>query len=182
MHAINVHRRFLSALLATTLLIRPVAQPAAAAAPPPTTAVEPTGAAESSWYASPLLFAQGIGALAGLGLYSFYIAPQAGIFQGRVLATAFAGLCAVGANFAYDIWADQPIDYEYFWHRSGFVLGIAAGILVFGAVGYPAGTSSTWLSWAGNRAALFGTGLAGAWYVDRWHAAKPASAVPAANQ
>lgn len=181
-HDRNVLRRILSALLAVTLLICPVARPwaAAASAPgearpaaPATSSAEPT-----SWLASRELLAQGIGALAGLGLYSLYIAPQAGLLEGRILATSFAGLGAVGGTVAYDFWTDQPIDYGYVWHRSGFVLGIAAGIAVFGAVGYPAGTGATWLSWAGNRAALAATGLAGAWYVDRWYAAEPAAPRP----
>ena len=86
------------------------------------------------------------------------------------MATVMAASGAVAATYAYDRWADSPVDYAYFWHRGGFVVGMAAGVATFGVLGYPVATNSTWFGWAANRAALMGTGLLGAWGTDQWYA------------
>lgn len=130
----------------------------------------------TNWSPTGELMAQGAGAIVGFGVFSLFVAPQAAalgevaeLLTGRIVATALAGAGAVGGTYLYDLWNDLPIDYAYFWHRGGFVLGIAGGIAVFGVMGYPLDGGSTWLIWAANRATLLGTGLLGSWTIDRWY-------------
>ena len=116
--------------------------------------------------------------MAGFGVYSVFVAPQftaaegvSALLGGRLVAATLAGAGAVFATFAYDHWAGLPLDYPYFWHRGGFIGGVAAGIAAFGLLGYPIDGGSTWLGWAGNRAAILGSGLIGAWSTDHWYRA-----------
>jgi len=120
--------------------------------------------------------AQGAGALIGYGTYFLFLAPQAAAVDTtaslvgyRLLASGLAGAGAVAGTYTYDVASGLPIDYAYFWHRGGFIAGVAAGVVVFAALGYPAGPGSTWLSWTANRAALVGTGLLAAWAADNWY-------------
>lgn len=129
---------------------------------------------------TPELLAQGAGALVGFGLYSLYVSPGAGLIGGatavmgtRIVAATLAGAGAVAGTFVYDRWTGQPLDYAYFWHRGGFIAGLAAGIGVFGVLGYPIDGGVTWLGWVANRVTLLGSGLVGAWYADRWYASAP---------
>jgi hypothetical protein len=133
----------------------------------------------SAWRPSPESLAQGAGALVGIATYSLLLAPEmsagsgvARLLSDRFMATILAATGAVAATYVYDRWTGEPIDYSYFWHRGGFVLGMAAGVATFGVLGYPVGTDATWVGWTANRAALIGAGLAGAWAMDRWHDAR----------
>jgi hypothetical protein len=125
---------------------------------------------------SPELMAQGAGALIGYGTYALFLAPSAAaasdatsLIGYRLMASGLAGAGAVVATYVYDFESGRPIDYAYFWHRGGFILGVAVGVVAFAAVGYPAGAGTTWLGWAVNRAALVGTGLLVAWGTDSWY-------------
>ncbi len=181
----DVRHRVLVALLAVCLLaysttgsdaaatIMPQQQsvPAAPAAPP----------ASASWSSlvTPELLAQGAGAFIGFAAYSAFLAPEAAaagglasMLGGRLMATTVAGAGAVVATYAYDVATGLPLDYAYFWHRGGFIVGVGAGIAAFGVLGLPAGTDATWLGWTANRAALLGSGLLGAWAIDHWQRAR----------
>jgi hypothetical protein len=180
----KLQHRILIVLLAGSLSICSVtASQAAAPAPtepsPQRTASPPSAPAQDlwAWRPSAELLAQIAGAFAGIGAYSLLLAPQAAGSSGiasllgnRIMATVMAASGAVAATYAYDRWADSPVDYAYFWHRGGFVVGMAAGVATFGVLGYPVVTNSTWFGWAANRAALMGTGLLGAWGTDQWYA------------
>jgi len=145
-------RSVLAALLASSLLVAP------AAAQP----------ASPEWEITPGLIAQGAGALIGFGAYSLFIAPQGG----RLVAATVAAGGAVAGDFVYDVWTGQPLDYPYFWHRGGFIVGLAAGIAAFGVLGYPISGGSTWLGWTANRITLLGAGIAGSLAFDRWYGAE----------
>ena len=149
----SVTRPFVAALFASALVATP------AAAQPAT----------QEWQITPELMAQGAGALVGFGAYSLLIAPQGG----RLVAATVAAGGAVAGDFVYDLWTGQPLDYPYFWHRGGFIVGLAAGIAAFGVLGYPISGGSTWLGWAANRVTLLGAGLAGSLAFDRWYGAEP---------
>ena len=149
-------RPVLAALLAFTLLVAPAATRAAEQPAP------------QEWQISPELIAQGVGALVGFGAYSLFIAPQGG----RLVAATVAAGGAVAGDFVYDLWTGQPLDYPYFWHRSGFIVGLASGIAAFGVLGYPISGGSTWLGWAANRVTLLGAGIAGSLAFDRWYGAE----------
>jgi hypothetical protein len=134
--------------------------------------------ATQSWQLSPELLAQGAGALVGFGVYSLFVAPQVTVAEGvvavlggRLVAATLAGAGAMAGTFVYDHWAGQPLDYAYFWHRGGFVGGVAVGIGVFGLLGYPIDGGASWLGWAANRATILGSGVLGAWAADLWHQA-----------
>jgi hypothetical protein len=171
----DVHHRILPVLLAAGLLAIPLREPQAA-----TPAAQPASSAPAKmWPVSPELLVQGAGALVGIGAYSFFLAPQATAVGGvvsmlgdRITATAMATAGAISATYLYDLWEGVPIEYDYFWHRGGFVAGVAAGVAVFGVLGYPAGGGSTWLGWTINRTALIATGLYGAWTIDRWYSGR----------
>ena len=77
----------------------------------------------------------------------------------------------MAGTFVYDRWAGQPLDYAYFWHRGGFIGGVAAGIAAFGVLGYPIDGGASWLAWAANRVAILGSGVIGAWTADHWYQA-----------
>ena len=126
---------------------------------------------QQEWSVSPELMAQGAGALVGFGVYSLFIAPQTGILAGRLVAATVAAGGAVAGDFVYDLWTGQPLDYPYFWHRSGFIVGLAAGITAFGVLGYPISGGSTWLGWMANRVTLLGAGIAGSLAFDHWYGA-----------
>jgi hypothetical protein len=162
-----------SALVAACLLICPAG--GSLAAPPP----QDNGqAAPGSWNISPELLAQGAGALVGFGVFSLFVAPQVTVAEGvvavlggRLVAATLAGAGAMAGIFVYDRWAGQPLDYAYFWHRGGFIGGVAAGIAAFGLLGYPIDGGTSWLGWAANRATILGSGLIGAWAADLWYQA-----------
>ncbi len=175
-----MRHRVLPVLLTIALFACPVAAPEAALAAPQTNttpAAAPTQPdTQSDLGVSPELLAQGAGALLGFAAFSLFIAPQAaatggvaGLLGGRLAATALAGAGAIAGMTAYDVWSGLPINYAYFWHRGGFVAGVAAGVAAFGVLGYPGGGGTTWLGWAANRGALLGTGLFGSWMTDRWY-------------
>lgn len=161
--------RILPTLLAVSLLLGALAEPAHATPPD----AVPSDASQS-WQPSPELLAQGAGAIIGFGAFSLFLAPEAaaagGVFGGRVIAATMAGMGAVAGTYAYDLWTGLPLEHDYLWHRGGFIAGIAAGVAIFGVLGYPAAEVGTWTGWAANRAALLGTGLLGAWMADRWYA------------
>jgi hypothetical protein len=178
-----VKRRVLPALLIASLMTYPATGTLAAATPsqsmPPqaaaSTAATPT-APPFNWPPSAELLSEGAGALVGLGVFTLFLAPQAGtagglvaMFGSRLVASATAGVGAIAGTYIYDLWNGLPINYAYSWHRAGFVFGIAGGVAVFGVLGYPGGLDTTWFGWAANRAALVGTGLFGAWVTDRWY-------------
>jgi hypothetical protein len=162
-----------SALVAACLLICPAG--GSLAAPPP----QDNGqAAPGSWNISPELLAQGAGALVGFGVFSLFVAPQVTVAEGvvavlggRLVAATLAGAGAMAGTFVYDRWTGQPLDYAYFWHRGGFIGGVAAGIAAFGLHGYPIDGGTSWLGWAANRATILGSGLIGAWAADLWYQA-----------
>jgi hypothetical protein len=156
--------RVTAALLAAVLVLTPVRGYAVG---------QPQPAPSDEWQISPELMAQGVGALVGFGAYSLFIAPQAGMVGGRLVAASLAAGGAVVGDFAYDLWTGHPLDYAYFWHRSGFIVGVAAGIAAFGVLGYPITGGSTWLSWAANRVTLIGAGVVGSLAFDRWYGAAP---------
>ena len=156
--------RVTAGLLATVLALAPASGHAADQPPP-----------EQEWQITPELMAQGAGALVGFGVYSLFIAPQGG----RLIAATLAAGGAVAGDFVYDVWTGQPLDYPYFWHRGGFIAGLAAGIAAFGVLGYPISGGSTWLGWTANRVTLLGAGIAGSLAFDRWFEAKTPS--PADN-
>lgn len=175
-------RRVLSVLLIASMMSYSATGSLAAAAPaqsmPPPAASATTvpTAPPVSWPPSAELLAEGAGALVGLGVFTLFLAPQAGtagglvaMFGSRLVASATAGMGAIAGTYIYDLWSGLPINYAYSWHRAGFVFGIAGGVVVFGVLGYPGGLDSTWFGWAANRAALVGTGLFGAWLTDRWY-------------
>jgi hypothetical protein len=173
-----VTRRIIACLFAALLLISPVSQ--ALAAPPQPEA----HASPEAPHISPEVWAQVAGALVGFGLYSLYVAPGAGLVGGlaavagtRIVAATLAGTGAVIGTFIYDRWTGQPLDYAYFWHRGGFIAGIAAGIAVFGVLGYPIDGGVTWLGWVANRVVLLGSGVLGSWWADSWYGV-PAPAAP----
>jgi hypothetical protein len=155
-------------LVAACLLICPAG--GSLAAPPPQ---DNRLAAADSWSLSPELLAQGAGALVGFGVYSLFVAPQVtvaggvvAVLGGRLVAATLAGAGAMAGTFVYDRWAGLPLDYAYFWHRGGFIGGVAAGIAAFGLLGYPIEGGASWLGWAANRASILGSGLMGAWAAD----------------
>lgn len=159
-------RHIIPAVLALGLL----GGTASAAAPPPPQEA-PLVPAE--------VLAQAAGAVVGFGIYSFYFASEVaaagGVVAsagGRLIALTLAGAGAVAGNFAYDYWTGQPLDYAYFWHRSGFIVGVAGGIAVFGVLGYPVDGGATWAGWVANRVTLIGAGMLGAWATDRWYRAE----------
>ncbi len=173
-------RRLLLVLTTASVMACPLAQPFAA--PTPAQAAAPAQATTDealwlwSWRPSTVLLAQGAGALVGFATYSVLVAPQAvaaggmaTVLAGRIMATALAAAGAVVATYIYDVANGQPLDHAYFWHRGGFVVGVAAGIAVFGVLGYPGGSGADWLGWAANRGALLGTGLLGARAMDLWY-------------
>jgi len=173
----KVKRRVRPALLAGIILLGPAGVPLAAAATPPISSAPVSSEAPAMWPPSPELLAQGAGAVIGFGAFSLFVAPEAavaggvaGLLGGRVMAAALAGMGAVAGTYAYDMWTGLPLEHGYLWHRGGFIAGIAAGVAIFGVLGYPAGEAGTWSGWAANRAALLGTGLIGAWTADRWYA------------
>jgi hypothetical protein len=160
---------FTAASNAAVMTTVPQSTPPAIAAPP--------AQSHASWSSlvTPELLAQGAGAFIGFAAYSAFLAPEAAaagglasMLGGRLMATTVAGAGAVVATYAYDLAAGLPLDYEYFWHRGGFIVGVGAGIAAFGVLGLPAGTDATWLGWTANRAALLGSGLLGAWAIDHW--------------
>ncbi len=162
----------LPAMFAALLLAGSVSETLAATAPQAA-----TPAPTETWHISPEVLAQAAGAVVGFGVYSLFVAPEAGVLGGaaavlgtRIVAATLAGAGAVAGTFVYDRWTGKPLDYAYFWHRGGFVAGLAAGIAVFGVLGYPIDGGSTWLGWAANRVTLIGSGLLGSWYADRWYA------------
>jgi hypothetical protein len=146
-------RGALPALVAVCLLICPMG--ASRAEPPPR---DNGQAAPESWQISPapqVTVAEGVVAVLG----------------GRLVAATLAGAGAVAGTFVYDRWAGQPLDYAYFWRRGGFIGGVAAGIGVFGLLGYPIDGGASWLAWAANRAAILGSGVIGALTADHWYQA-----------
>jgi hypothetical protein len=166
-------RGALPALVAVCLLICPAG--GSLAAPPPQNNGQ---AAPESWQISLELLAQGAGALVGFGIFSLFVAPQVTVAEGvvavlggRLVAATLAGAGAMAGTFVYDRWAGQPLDYAYFWHRGGFIGGVAAGIAAFGLLGYPIDGGASWLGWAANRASILGSGLMGAWAADHWYQA-----------
>lgn len=166
-------RRALPAVVAVCLLI--CLAGGSLAAPPPQNNGQ---AAPESWQISPELLAQGAGALVGFGIFSLFVAPQVTVAEGvvavlggRLVAATLAGAGAMAGTFVYDRWAGQPLDYAYYWHRGGFIGGVAAGIAVFGLLGYPIDGGASWLAWAANRAAILGSGVIGAWTADHWYQA-----------
>jgi hypothetical protein len=178
-----VHIRVLPALLAVSLMAYPATESLAAAIPvqqvvpaPPAPPAPAQSMSTWEWPPPPQLLAQGVGALIGFGAFSLFLAPQAATATGplsflgnRIMATVMAATGAVAGTYAYDLWAGLPTDYAYFWHRGGFVAGVAAGVALFGVLGYPAGGGTTWFGWAANRVTLVGAGLYGAWVTDHWY-------------
>jgi hypothetical protein len=162
-------RGALPALVAVCLLICPMG--ASRAEPPPR---DNGQAAPESWQISPELLAPGAGALVGFAIFSLFVAPQVTVAEGVV--AVLGGPWpergrAVAGTIVYHRWAGQPLDYAYFWHRGGFIGGVAAGIGVFGLLGYPIDGGASWLAWAANRAAILGSGVIGAWTADHWYQA-----------
>jgi hypothetical protein len=182
----DVHHRVLPVLLAASLMTYPAMESQAAV---PAQAASPAAAASSAparseapkaWLLSPELLVQSAGALVGIGAFSLFLAPQATVVADgvmsmlgdRIMATVMATTGAIGATYLYDLWTGLPIQYDYFWHRGGFVAGVATGVAVFGVLGYPISGGATWLGWTANRAALIGAGLYGAWVTDRWYSGR----------
>jgi hypothetical protein len=173
----ELRHRVLAAALAACLALLTVLDARAA-----TLAVEPQPAeAQASWgsywyrMVSPELLAQGAGALLGYGAYGLFLAPAVTpadpmtVYGYRLLGSSMAGAGAVAGTYAYDVGSGEPLNYAYFWHRGGFIVGVAAGVVAFAVLGYPGGAGTTWLSWGANRAALVGTGLLAAWGTDYWY-------------
>jgi hypothetical protein len=178
----ELRHRVLAAVLAACLLAYPATDPLAATGPVTITlpalpeAAPPASGGTWSRMFSPELMAQGAGALLGYGAYVLFLAPSAAVVDSsttaigyRLVASSLAGAGAVAATYAYDVSTGQPVNYAYFWHRGGFIVGVAAGVVAFAALGNPAGAGTTWLAWAINRSALVGTGLLAAWGTDRWY-------------
>jgi len=173
-----LRHRVLAVALAAILAVLPVLDARAAT---PAAEPQPAPAAQKSWGAywyrmvSPELLAQGVGALLGYGAYGLFLAPAVTpadpmtVYGYRLLGSSMAGAGAVAGTYAYDVGSGEPLNYAYFWHRGGFIVGVAAGVVAFAVLGYPGGAGTTWLSWGANRAALVGTGLLAAWGTDYWY-------------
>ena len=121
------------------------------------------------------------GGLLGIVAFNFYVAPLYAVsgvgvasvqslIASRIAATTLAATGAVVTTYFYDRLTEQPIDYTYFWSRSGAVAGVGAGTAWLAAMGYRASTAFPRFSppWVANRAFLVGAGLAGAWLTDTW--------------
>lgn len=170
-------RRPLISLIAGLVLGSPMLRPAHAQVTAPVQAVTEAFSTE--------LVAQGAGALAGVALFTWVIAPQAAaagqpfsILGSRLTATMLAGTGAVVSTFATDLWAGRPLNHAYAWHRGGFAAGVAAWFGVTGLLGHPLPLGNDWLLWSVDRAALLGAGTAGAWIVDSWARAEGKEKAP----
>ena len=172
-----MHQRVVAALLSICLMACPVSEPRAATVallPQPERAT--AAATPGNEQVASELMAQVAGALIGYGLYFVFLTPPAaaatdttGLLGYRLLASGLAGTGAIAGTYAYDVASGLPLDYAYFWHRGGFIAGVAAGAVVFATLGFPAGAGTTWLGWTANRAALVGAGLLAAWATDSWY-------------
>ena len=158
-------------LLVALMAFRPVATPAAEAR---------AAAGAPAWQFSTSTLVHGAGALLGIGIYRYLVVPlqpapgvatstAATVLTSSIAGAVLVGVSAVGAGFAYDRWAGQPLDYSYVWTRAGAVAGFGLASLAAGWVGVPA-TAATWSAgWFGYRlflglGAMAGSRAAGYWY------------------
>jgi hypothetical protein len=178
-----MHRRPTFAFaLAGWLLTAAIAQPVAAFAqrvPPP--ADDPADVLPEAPPRQPTLWdkwvtgdsaAYGTGALIGIVAFNVYLAPIAAAAGAtslrswlgtRVVATTMAATGGVLTTYAYDRWANRPVDTTYFWSRAGAVAGVGIGSMLLAGLGYPPATALVRYSpqWVANRAFLLGSGVLG---------------------
>lgn len=114
----------------------------------------------------------GTGALIGIIAFNLYLSPfaaaaSAGSLRSwlgiRVVATTMAATGGVLTTYAYDRWADRPIDAAYLWSRAGAVAGVGLGSALLAGLGYPSSATLPTFSaaWAANRAFLVSAGVLG---------------------
>ena len=138
----------------------------------------PTPTYWSKW-ATPDTAAYGVGAVVGIGIFYFYLVPVAAAaapnsaqswLGTRVVASSVAAGVGVLTTYAYDLWANAPVDYTFFKSRVGAVAGVGAGSAALSLLGFPPSTALVRFSgaWAANRAFLVGSGLAGEGLTYMW--------------
>jgi len=116
--------------------------------------------------------AYGSGALIGIIAFNIYLVPIAAAagtaslqswLGTRVVATTLAATGGVLTAYAYDRWADRPINTTYFLSRAGAVAGVAIGSTALAVLGFPPATALVQYSgqWFANRGFLVAAGLVG---------------------
>ncbi len=140
--------------------------------------MQPTPTLWSKW-ATPDTAAYGVGAVIGIGIFYFYLVPIAAAaaptsarswLGTRVVASSMAAGVGVLTTYAYDVWANAPVDYTFFKSRVGAVAGVGGGSAALSLLGFPPSTALVRFSgaWAANRAFLVGSGLAGEGLTYTW--------------
>jgi hypothetical protein len=83
-------------------------------------------------------------------------------------------------TYAYDLWADRPIDYTFFKSRAGAVAGVGVGSAALSVLGFAPAASLVRFSpaWAANRAFLVGSGLVGEGLTYKWLRRNEANSPP----
>jgi hypothetical protein len=138
----------------------------------------PTPTYWSKW-ATPDTAAYGVGAVVGIGIFYFYLVPIAAAaapnsaqswLGTRVVASSVAAGVGVLTTYAYDLWANAPVDSAFFKSRVGAVAGVGVGSAALSLLGFPPSTALVRFSgaWAANRAFLLGSGLAGEGLTYMW--------------
>jgi hypothetical protein len=135
---------------------------------------EPLPRAPTLWdrWVTPDTAAYGVGAVIGIIAFYGYFAPIAAAagptslrswLGTRVMASTLAATGGVLTTYAYDLWANRPVDTIFFKSRAGAVAGVAAGSALLTGLGFPPASALVRFSpaWAANRSFLVGTGLLG---------------------
>ncbi len=179
-----------AALLGAVLLVPSMAsaQVPAQAGPTP---LEPSA---THSLVDPRLLAIGAGAIVGAVAFNVLTAPLGAVplaggalqavpysvaLGSRLIAGVSAGVGAIAANYAYDLWTGTKSDYAYLVTLgAGAVAGVAAGnYLALGFFGTPpyyvgagavdlAGAMASSAGQAATRIYVIGSGVLGAWVAD----------------
>jgi len=133
--------------------------------------------------------AYGTGALIGIIAFNVYLVPIATAagtaslqswLGTRVVATTLAATGGVLTAYAYDLWADRPVNTTYFLSRAGAIAGVAVGSTALAVLGFPPATALVQYSgqWFANRGFLVASGLFGETATYYWLRAGQTNAAP----
>ncbi len=152
---------------------------------------EPVPLQSTTWdnWVNPDSMAYGTGALLGIIAFNVYLVPIARAagtaslqswLGTRVAATTLAATGGVLTAYAYDLWADRPVNTTYFLSRAGAVAGVAVGSTALAVLGFPPATALVQYSgqWFANRGFLVASGLFGETATYYWLKGGQTNVVP----